>query len=207
MRKNGWAAAAGAGSLAVLLAACGGSPSTTSASSTTTHSGSATASATAQGTATRTPGGSSSSRAANGASSGSSSRPAPQPQGSAQAGASFPPPGTTVMVVQRSILGFVMAEANHQVVYIYAGDKKGGTPTCTGSCAQTWPAVTGIPKAGPSDKFPGTFGTVRGPGGVEQITYDGMPLYRYAADGPFSTTGNGADGMWYVIKLSASDIG
>ncbi len=119
---------------------------------------------------------------------------------------SFPPVGTTIMIVQHSRLGYVLAEANGQVVYTYAKDTKGGSPTCTGSCASTWPPVTGVPKAGPADTFPGTFGVVKGAGGVEQITYDGYPLYLFKGAKPLTTAGNGIGGVWHVVPLSASDI-
>jgi len=46
------------------------------------------------------------------------------------------------MIVQHSAIGFVLAEANGQVVYTYAKDTKGGLPTCTGSCAATWPPAS-----------------------------------------------------------------
>ena len=89
----------------------------------------------------------------------------------------FPSVGTTILVVQHSAVGFVLAEANGQVLYTYAKDTKGGAPTCTGSCAATWPPATGMPQAGPADHFPGTFTLVKGAGGVGQIAYNGMPLY------------------------------
>ena len=41
------------------------------------------------------------------------------------------------MIVQHSSLGYVLAEANGQVVYTYSKDKKNGAPTCTG-CCQVW---------------------------------------------------------------------
>jgi predicted lipoprotein with Yx(FWY)xxD motif len=126
---------------------------------------------------------------------------APQPSSDDQ---SIPPRGTTVMIVQKSAIGYVMAEANHQVVYTYAKDKKGGPPTCTGSCATAWPPATGTPQAGPASHFPGKFGLVKGPGGVSQITYNGYPLYLLKGAEPLSTAGNG--GNWHVIKLSASNI-
>jgi predicted lipoprotein with Yx(FWY)xxD motif len=110
------------------------------------------------------------------------------------------------MVVQHSAIGYVLAEASGQVVYTYSKDKKGGSPTCTGSCATTWPAVTGVPKAGPADSFPGTFGVVKGSDGVEQITYNGYPLYKLAGAKPLSTAGNKVDGEWHVVPLSESDI-
>jgi predicted lipoprotein with Yx(FWY)xxD motif len=110
------------------------------------------------------------------------------------------------MIVQHSAIGWVLAEANNQVVYTYSNDKKYGSPSCTGSCAATWPPVTGMPKAGPADTFPGTFGVVKGAGGVEQITYNGLPLYTYQGAKPFTTPGNGVGGVWHVVPMSASYI-
>ena len=204
MRKTGLAAATGLGSLVLLLAACGGSGSNTAAGSPTSVPAASSAasaasapasSATAVATATKT----------GGKGSTSSAKPhksvAPLPSGGDQ---SIPPVGTTVMIVQKSVNGYVLARADHQVVYTYSKDTKGGKPTCTGTCAEAWPPVTGIPQAGPANVFPGQFGLVTGAGGVKQITYDGYPLYVLKGAKPFSTAGAG--GSWHVVPLSASDI-
>ena len=118
----------------------------------------------------------------------------------------FPSVGTTILVVQHSSLGYVLAEANGQVLYTYAKDTKNGAPTCTGSCAAAWPPATGTPQAGPADHFPATFALVKGAGGVGQITYNGYPLYLFKGAKPLSTAGNGIGGVWHVVPLSASDI-
>jgi predicted lipoprotein with Yx(FWY)xxD motif len=167
MRKSGWAATAGFGSLAMLLTACGGSSSSSAVSGstpTTTAAGAAAQPSSALGIT----------------------------------------PGTTVLIVQKSALGFVLARTNGQVVYVYDKDSKGGSPTCTGSCASTWTAVLGKPAASPADTLPGTLGTVSTANGAKQITYNGLPLYSYKGAKVFATTGNGGD--WHVIKLSSSDI-
>lgn len=200
MRKSGWAAATGIASLALLLTACGGSGSTSAAGSgttsgTTAGSSSSAPASSATAAATATKNGSTPSAKAH-------HSVGPQPSSGAP---SFPPVGTTVMIVQHSSLGWVLAEANGQVVYTYSKDK-GSTPTCTGSCAAVWPPVTGTPKAGPADSFPGTFAVVKGAGGVEQITYEGKPLYLYKGAKPLSTAGNGIGGVWHVVPLSSSDI-
>jgi len=198
MRKSGWAAATGLGSLVLLLAACGGSSSSSNSASSTDQATVAGSSAPAQatsGSATTNAGVSSSPKPGHTA--------GPQPSSGA---VSFPPVGTTVMVVQKSAIGYVLAEASGQVVYTYSKDTKGGAPTCTGPCATTWPPVTGTPKAGPADTFPGTFGVVKGAGGVEQITYNGLPLYRFAGAKPLTVGGNGLDGEWHVVSLSVSDV-
>jgi predicted lipoprotein with Yx(FWY)xxD motif len=207
MRKSGWAAATGIGSLVLLLAACGGSSGSNSAAGSASSgplassgsSGAAPASsATAVGTATK------SARSTASAKAKPRKSVAPLPSGGDQ---SIPAVGTTVMIVQKSAIGFVLAEANHQVVYTYSKDKKGGKPTCTGTCAETWLPATGVPQAGPADHFPGQFGVVTGAGGVKQITYNGHPLYTLKGAKPLLTTGNGQGGVWHVVPLSASDIG
>jgi len=168
MRKSGWAvAAAGLGSLVLLLTACGGSSSSSAAG-------------------------------------GSTSTAAPGARPSSEL--SSPAPGTLVLIVERSDLGWVLAEANGLVVYTYGGDIKGGSPTCTGSCSAIWPAVTGLPQAGPADTLPGTLGTVTMADGTKQITYNGYPLYTLKGAGALSTKGNGMGGKWHVIKLSKNDV-
>ena len=207
MRKSGWAAATGIGSLVLLLAACGGSSASnsaagsaslaSSAASGTAPSSAPASSATAAATATKRAGSSASHKA----------KPhksvAPLPSGGDQ---SIPAVGTTVMIVQKSAFGYVLAEANHQVVYTYSKDKKGGKPTCTGTCAATWIPATGTPEAGPADVFSGQFGLVTRANGVKQITYNGLPLYLLKDAKPLATTGNGQGGVWHVVKLSASNI-
>ncbi len=150
-----------------------------------------------------------------GGSSGSSSTSNPattstaQPGGQATSAAlsNVPPPGSIVLHVQKSNVGWVLALGNGQVVYMYDKDTKGGTPACTGSCASIWLPVTGgNPVASPADKGLGTFGTVAAASGTKQITYNGMPLYTYKGAKALTTTGNGVDGMWHVIKLSESNI-
>jgi len=217
MRKSGWAAATGLGALVLLLAACGGSSGPASAgaaASGAAASATANASSGSSGPASPTTSVSAASTATkNGGSGGSTPSASPTkvhhsvgPQPSSGA-VTFPSVGTTIMVIEHTNLGFVLAEANGQVVYYYSKDKKGGTPACTGSCATAWPPVTGTPQAGPADHFPGTFGVVKGAGGVEQITYNGMPLYSFKGAKPYTTAGNGVGGVWHVIPMSASYIG
>jgi len=209
MRKSGWTVATGLGSLVLLLTACGGSSSSSTTSTTGAASGAATQS-TASSSSSSGPATSSTSATstanAQATHSSSSPRQTAEAQPSSNAGVTFPPVGTTVLIVQHSNLGWVMAKASGIVVYTYANDRKGGPPTCTGSCASVWAPVTGMPKAGPADNFPGTFGLVTGAGGTKVITYNGYPLYTYVGAPALSTKGNGIGGVWHVIPLSASDV-
>ena len=210
MRKSGWTVATGLGSLVLLLTACGGSSSSSSAagaasdsatqgtavSSASTGSSSSTSSSTSSPTSTAN---------AKATQSSSASKQTAEAQPSTNAGVTFPPIGTTVLIVQHSNLGWVMAKADGYVVYTYAKDSKNGAPTCTGSCASVWAPVTGMPKAGPADTFPGAFGVVTA-GGKKVITYNGYPLYTYIGAPVLSTKGNGIGGVWHVIMLSESDV-
>jgi predicted lipoprotein with Yx(FWY)xxD motif len=209
MRKSGWTVAAGLGSLVLLLTACGGSSSSTT-SSTGAASGTATqstaSSAASTGSASPTTSSPTSTANAQGTHSASAAEKSAEAQPSSNAGVIFPPVGTTVLIVQHSNLGWVMAKADGHVVYTFAKDSKDGAPSCTGSCASVWTPVTGMPKAGPADNFPGSFGVVTGAGGKKVITYNGYPLYTYVGAAPLTTKGNGIDGVWHVIILSESDI-
>ena len=211
MRKSGWAAATGLGSLVLLLAACGGSSGTSAAgggasSLPSSSSGSAPAPAASSATAASTSSQGGGSTATSTAKATPHKSVGPQPSGPADE-RSIPPVGTTVIIVQKSAIGYVMAEANHAVLYTYDKDKKGQRPSCNGTCAQTWLPATGTPQAGPADHFSGQFALVKRADGSEQITYEGMPLYTLKGAKPLLTTGNGQGGVWHVIKLSASNIG
>jgi len=209
MRKSGWTVATGLSSLVLLLTACGGSSSSTTsttgaASGTATQSTASSAASTGSASsATSSPTSTANAKATHSASAAEKSAEA---QPSSNAGVTFPPIGTTVLIVQHSDLGWLMAKADGHVVYTYAKDSKNGAPTCTGSCASVWAPVTGMPKAGPADNFPGTFGVVTGAGGQKVISYNGYPLYTYIGAAPLSTKGNGIGGVWHVITLSEGDI-
>jgi predicted lipoprotein with Yx(FWY)xxD motif len=203
MRKSGWAVAAGLGSLALLLTACGSSSSPTAATTSAPQSSAASSSDGQASTSAASSSPATAPSSANPATSAPSSQSA-QPEASGGGPNPFPL-GTTVMIVQKSKLGYVLAEANGQVVYTYAHDTKGGTPTCTGSCADVWVPVTGVPKTALGETFPGTFGLVARSDGTKQMTYNGYPLYTFKGAFPLST--HPVAGVWSVVPLSASDLG
>jgi predicted lipoprotein with Yx(FWY)xxD motif len=205
MRKSGWTIATGLSSLVLLLTACGGSStSTTGAASGTLTQGTASSSSLSSGPASSATSSPKSTAHAKATSPSSSSTHRAQPQPTSAV--TFPAVGTTVLIVMHSNLGWVMATAKGLVVYTFGKDSKGAPPSCTGSCAAVWAPVTGVPKSGPADTFPGTFGMVTGAGGAKVITYDGYPLYTFVGAPPLSTKGNGLEGAWHVIMLSAGDV-
>ena len=74
---------------------------------------------------------------------------------------------------------------------------------CNGTCANNWPPVTG-PVAAPG--VTGTFGTIKRSDGSTQATFDGHPLYTFAADtSPGQAKGNGLTafgGVWHEDTTS-----
>ena len=137
--------------------------------------------------------------------------PAASPSSSASAAIAGGPliADKAVLTVRKTKIGYVLATATGMTVYWYSRDVRGsGKSACTGGCLTAWPAVKGAPLAATGVQLSGKLGTITRPGGIVQATYNGYPLYTYAADmSPGQTTGNGVGGVWHVITgadLSAS---
>ena len=140
-------------------------------------------------------------------SSASSSSSTVQSSGPAAAAGSSPAAsssGTTLM--SRTINGTpVLTNSAGFTAYWFAPDTS-TTSKCTGSCATYWPPVKGPATAGSG--VTGTLGTITRPDGTTQATYDGHPLYTYAADtAPGQNKGNGLNasgGLWHEVTVSGT---
>ena len=125
------------------------------------------------------------------------------------AGAALAAGGTTVATGKTS-LGTILVGPNGHTLYMFSRDTKTKS-NCSGECATNWPPLTthGKPKAVAGAKA-AELGTISRGGGVEQVTYDGHPLYYYIADtAKGQTSGQGTDvdgGWWYVLSPSGSVI-
>jgi predicted lipoprotein with Yx(FWY)xxD motif len=126
-----------------------------------------------------------------------------EPAGSETPGASNGDPGafTTVVATENPELGTILTTFDGFTVYTFDNDS-GGTSSCTGDCASTWPPLpaSGEPTAG--EGVSGAMGTIQRDDGSMQVTYDGQPLYMYASDAaPGDTNGDGVGGIWHVVTL------
>jgi predicted lipoprotein with Yx(FWY)xxD motif len=107
--------------------------------------------------------------------------------------------------------GTVLTNDAGMTLYRYTPDGT-GTPMCTGGCASLWPPVT-VPSgtahvAGGTGISAGNLGTVARSDGTLQVTYKGMPLYRYTGDSKAGdANGQGIVGTWFVIPASGSTAG
>ncbi len=136
-------------------------------------------------------------------------------------GASPPPttkvaPGVTsskaaavsVSTVRHGSMGTILVDQAGRTLYRYSPDGTGKT-TCTGACATVWPPLT-VPAgtahvAGKAGVSAADLGTITRPGGALQVTFKGMPLYRFSGDSkPGDVNGQGVDGTWFVVSPSAS---
>jgi predicted lipoprotein with Yx(FWY)xxD motif len=125
------------------------------------------------------------------------------------AGASSPAPAAGVSVTtlgMRTINGTaVVTNAKGLTLYWFVPDTT-TTSKCTGSCATYWPPLTGPVSAGVG--VTGSLGSIIRSNGAMQATYDGHPLYTYAADSaPGQAKGNGLNasgGVWYEMTVSGA---
>jgi predicted lipoprotein with Yx(FWY)xxD motif len=126
--------------------------------------------------------------------------------------AAAPPSSSAVMVALKTTqtsAGTILASAGGYTLYFFSQDKPGsGTSTCTGSCASTWPPLTGAVQAPPGVALPGPLGMITRADGMKQVTIKGYPIYIYAGDhAPGQVNGNGMGGEWHVVKISGSSSG
>jgi predicted lipoprotein with Yx(FWY)xxD motif len=87
-------------------------------------------------------------------------------------------------------------------LYFFTNDEP-DVSNCIDSCAQNWPPLT-VPDGLEPTTVEGAAGELgvieRADGLGRQVTYDGMPLYYWAADAkPGDTTGHGVAGVWFVV--------
>jgi predicted lipoprotein with Yx(FWY)xxD motif len=102
-------------------------------------------------------------------------------------------------------LGTVLVDGNGMTVYLFENDK-GSSSTCTGTCAETWPALVTSGDASTSGKASASMlGTTTRDDGSTQVTYNGHPLYRYSGDtAPGDANGQDVGDVWYAVTVQGT---
>ena len=91
-----------------------------------------------------------------------------------------------------------------RALYYVEGDKDGSK--CTGDCTRAWPPLlaTETMPTGSANLQPDMIGVIERPDGTRQVTYNGRPLYHYAADTSADrAAGNGIRdqwGQWHAVN-------
>jgi len=135
----------------------------------------------------------------------SSAGASPAPSSSSSSSSS-PAAAAAAGTVKTATIGgaTVLTNSKGFTLYSFAPDTS-TTSKCNGTCAQSWPPVTGpVTGAGVT----GTFGTITRSDGSTQATFDGHPLYTFTGDtAPGQAKGNGlnvAGGLWHEVTTSGT---
>ena len=114
------------------------------------------------------------------------------------------------VMLHQTKLGKVLATSSGRTLYLFMKDKNGRS-ACNGSCTSYWPPLMkkGALRAGPGVKAK-LLGTTKRKNGKLQATYNGHPLYLYAADASAGQiSGQGLSffgGKWYVVAAVGKPI-
>jgi predicted lipoprotein with Yx(FWY)xxD motif len=102
-------------------------------------------------------------------------------------------------------LGSILVDGEGFTLYIFTNDTE-GVSTCYDDCAANWPAVPGDTAVG-GDLDASLFATAPRDDGSEQLTVNGMPLYRFTPDAaPGDVNGQGVGGVWFVVGADGNMI-
>jgi predicted lipoprotein with Yx(FWY)xxD motif len=104
-------------------------------------------------------------------------------------------------------VGTVLTDAKGFTLY-HLKTETPGKIVCTGTCVGVWPPVllpAGAASAMAGMGLRGGLGTIKRPDGGTQVTYKGMPLYRYSGDAAAGqTNGQGIENVWFAVTTSAA---
>jgi predicted lipoprotein with Yx(FWY)xxD motif len=110
--------------------------------------------------------------------------------------------GGIEITVSHTSAGDALAGAGGMTLYTFAADT-GGSSTCTGDCATTWPPLLGDgSEVTAAQGVTGEFGTTTRDDGSKQVTHNGQPLYYYADDqAAGDANGQGVGGVWFIAPV------
>ncbi|MGI8821843.1 MAG: COG4315 family predicted lipoprotein [Acidimicrobiia bacterium] len=125
----------------------------------------------------------------------------------APAGTTMAPTGEATVTVATGDLGDYLADGAGRALYLFTNDTQdSGASTCSGGCADNWPAYAGPATAGDGVDA-ALLGTIPGADGGEQVIYNGWPLYHFAGDsGSGETNGQGQGGVWFLVTPAGEAI-
>lgn len=116
-------------------------------------------------------------------------------------GATKPKPPVRTISVKP--FGKVLTTRSRQALYFWNVEKKDFKVHCTGACAKAWPPLIVRSAASVRKRvagIKGRFGTIRRPDGRLQVTWNRLPVYTYAHEGPGQVLCNNVNG-WFVVRV------
>jgi predicted lipoprotein with Yx(FWY)xxD motif len=127
--------------------------------------------------------------------------PTAAPASAAPAGSAAGGGETYEVAVATVAAGKTLTGEDGRTLYIFKKDTTPGKSVCNGDCATKWPPFTTTAadtlKAGAG--VSGTLATIKRDDGTDQVTYNGAPLYYFAADTKAGdSTGDKVGGIWFI---------
>lgn len=108
----------------------------------------------------------------------------------------------TVNLESSATLGSYLANASGFTLYTYSSDSPGrGVSACYSSCASAWPPFYTGKLILPNGLNASSFKTIFRTDGLEQLTYNGRPLYRFVGDSKAGeTNGQNLGGFTVAVR-------
>jgi predicted lipoprotein with Yx(FWY)xxD motif len=109
--------------------------------------------------------------------------------------------------VAHTRLGAILVDGRSRTLYLYTPDKHRRS-VCYDGCSRIWPpALVNRPPHAAPGVTAADLGTTRRRDHRLQLSYHGHPLYRVVTDKrPGQLTGQGYDGVWFVVAPSGSRV-
>lgn len=112
----------------------------------------------------------------------------------------------TVATSETPDLGTFLTDAEGMTLYLFTKDVP-GTSNCSGECLANWPAFVASDPLTLPDGVPGELTQITRDDGTQQVAYNGIPLYYFAADAaPGDTNGQGVGDVWFVVAPAAAGL-
>jgi len=119
--------------------------------------------------------------------------------------------GAAMVRAMPSENGRILVDSKGHTLYLFEKDEEGES-YCDGACAAVWPPyeTEAAPRAG-GGLTGSSLGTIKRPDGDLQVTYQGHPLYYYAADASTvgKTKGEGLEQFgseWYLVGPNGKPV-
>ena len=106
----------------------------------------------------------------------------------------------TLAVTQTATLGSILVDGDGRTLYMFTKDTP-DTSNCYDQCEVAWPPLLTLDQPTLMDGVEASLlGATQRKDGTLQVTYNGLPLYYFAADrAPGDTNGQGVGSVWYVV--------
>ncbi len=96
--------------------------------------------------------------------------------------------------------GAILTDSAGMTLYLFTPDTTPGESACYDQCAENWPPLEPADEMALPEGVPGELGTIERTDGSQQVTYNDIPLYTYAADrAAGEVNGQGVGGVWFIV--------